>query len=82
MVPDDVAFRMIRRLAAGRLAAVCKCRRHSDSTAFPLAEQIVYAWYDEALGCQKFILFSFFFLNHFESQRMLEEALEGLSKGP
>ena len=52
MVPHDVASRVIRRLAAG-----CKSRRDSHSEAFPLAEHIVYAWYDEACDRQKFHVF-------------------------
>ena len=63
MVAHDVASRVIRRLAAG-----CESRRDSHLEAKPLAEHIVYAWYDKACDRQKFHVF---FFNRFKNLRML-----------
>ena len=48
MVAHDVASRVIRR------SRLCESRRDSHLEAIPLAEHIVYAWYDEACDRQKF----------------------------
>ena len=61
MVAHDVASRVIRRLAAG-----CKSRRDLHSEAFPLAEHIVYAWYDEACDRQKFDIVFFKYVQKLE----------------